>query len=67
MKRTVSVISRDPPGKDSNARFLTVPLKPLSVQISGRYRRFSDWKSVYFCEFLIFLIIVRSAQVTFAM
>ena len=37
------VISSDPQCKDGNAR---------SDQKCGRYRRFSDSKSVYFCEFL---------------
>ena len=31
-KGTVSVISSDPPWKDGNARFTTVPLKPKSDQ-----------------------------------
>ena len=33
IKGTVSVISSDPPCKDGNARFTTVPLKALSDQI----------------------------------
>ena len=32
IKGTVSVMSSDPPSKDSNARFTKVPLKPLSDQ-----------------------------------
>ena len=32
LKGTVSVISSEPPYKDANARFTTVPLKPLSDQ-----------------------------------
>ena len=36
---TVSGISKDPPCKDGSARFTTVPLKPLSLQYSGRYCR----------------------------
>ena len=32
IKGTVSVMSSDPPSKDSNARFTSVPLKPLSDQ-----------------------------------
>ena len=30
--------------KDGNTRFTTVPLKPLSDQICGRYCRFSSFK-----------------------
>ena len=33
LKGTVSVISSDPPCKDSNARFTTVPFKPLTVHV----------------------------------
>ena len=33
LKGTVSVISSDPPCKDDNARFSTVPLKALSDQV----------------------------------
>ena len=33
LKRTVSVTSSDPPCKDDNARFTTVPLKALSDQM----------------------------------
>ena len=32
VKGTVNVISSDPPWKDDNPRFTTVPLKPLSDQ-----------------------------------
>ena len=32
IKGTVSVISSDPPCKDNNVRFTTVPLKTLSDQ-----------------------------------
>ena len=32
-ERDESVISRDSPGKDSNAQFTTVPLKVLSDQV----------------------------------
>ena len=32
IKGTVSVIRRDPPDKYGNARFTTVPLKPLTGQ-----------------------------------
>ena len=32
LKGAVSVISSDPPSKDNNARFTTVPLKALSDQ-----------------------------------
>ena len=41
------VIKRnDPPCKDGNARFTTVPLKPFSDQYSEGYFRFSRVKSV---------------------
>jgi len=33
LRGTVSVISSDPPCKDSNSRFTTVPLKALSDQV----------------------------------
>jgi len=33
LKETVSVISIDPPGKDDNTRFTTVPLTALSEQV----------------------------------
>ena len=33
VKGTASVILSDPPGKDANARFTTVPLKTLSDQV----------------------------------
>ena len=36
-KGIVSVISSDPPCKDDNARFTTVPLKAVSDQILIRY------------------------------
>ena len=45
-KGTVSVISNDPPCKDGNTQFTTVPLKPLSDKKCGRYFRFSKFKSV---------------------
>ena len=32
LKGTLSIISSDPPCKDANAQFTTVPLKPLSDQ-----------------------------------
>ena len=38
IKGTVNVISSDPPSKDENAQFSTVPLKALSDQISIRYQ-----------------------------
>ena len=44
--KEVSVISRNPPCKNGNARFTTVPLKPLH-QLCGRYFHFSRFKSVY--------------------
>ena len=43
LKGTVSVILSDPPCKEGNARFTTIPLKPN--QICGRYRRFPGSKS----------------------
>ena len=36
-KGTVSVILGDPPRKDGNARFTTIPLKPLPDHKCGRY------------------------------
>ena len=41
VKRTVGVISSDPPCKDGNARFTTVPLKALSDQMGIRTSCFS--------------------------
>ena len=38
------MISSDTLCKDGNARFTTIPLKPLSDQICGRYCRFSSFK-----------------------
>ena len=55
-KGTVSVISSDPPWKDGNARFTTVPLKPKSDQKCGRYRCFFCLKSVYFCKFFYYFM-----------
>jgi len=46
IKGTVSVISSDPPCKDGNARYTTVPLKALSDDKCGRYCHFSRFKSV---------------------
>ena len=43
VEETVSVILSDPPCKEGNARFTTIPLKPN--QICGRYRRFPGSKS----------------------
>ena len=37
----------------------------LETQKCGRYNRFSDWKCVYFCDFLHCFLIVRNAQITF--
>ena len=37
-------ISRDIPRKDGNVTFTTVPSRPLSDQLSGRYCRFSMFK-----------------------
>ena len=60
-KRTVSVNSSNPPSKDGNARFTTVPLKPLSDQHCQGYSRFSRLNSdnfyMFFCR--------SNAQVTF--
>ena len=39
-KRTVCVNSSNPPCKDGNARFTTVPLKLYSDYRCGRYSRF---------------------------
>jgi len=36
----VSVISSNTPYKYNNARFITVPLKPINEQLCGRYCRF---------------------------
>ena len=44
LTRTVSVISSDPPCKDSNVQFTTAPLKPLSDKKCGRYCRLNDLK-----------------------
>ena len=52
-KRTVSVISSDPPCKNGNLLFTTIPLEPVSDNKCGRYRRFPDSKSDYFCELLL--------------
>ena len=40
IKGTVNVISSDPPSKDENAQFSTVPLKALSDQVSIRLEHF---------------------------
>ena len=53
-KGTVSVISRDPSRTNDNARFTTVPLKPLSDRKCGRYSRFSRFKVLSFDYFFIF-------------
>ena len=46
---TVSINLIDPPCKDGNARFTTIPLKPVSDKKKyKRYRRFSDSKSPLF-------------------
>ena len=39
-KGHVSVISSNTPYKYNNARFKTVPLKPINDQLCGRYCRF---------------------------
>jgi len=62
IKGTVSVISSEPSCKDSNAQFTTVPLKPLSDQKCGRYRRFIYLKSVNFCKFFHCFLKTRNAQ-----
>ena len=49
LKGTVCLISSEPPCKDRNTRIKMVSLKPLSD-------RFSDSTSVYFCEFLNWLL-----------
>ena len=46
MKGTVRVISSNPPMKNDNARFTTVPLKSLSDKLFGSYFCFSRFKSV---------------------
>ena len=37
MKGTVSVITSDPPCKDGNVRFTTVPLKALFIIFENEY------------------------------
>ena len=37
MKGTVSVITSDPPCKDGNVRFITVPLKALFIIFENEY------------------------------
>ena len=59
-KGIVIVFSIDPPCKDGNLRFTMVPLKPLR-QKCGRYRRFSDSKNDYFCEFLYWFLLTINA------
>ena len=44
------MISIDPPCKNGNLLFTTVPLEPVSDNKCGRYSRFPDSESVYFCE-----------------
>ena len=44
-----------PPCKDSNARFITVPLNPYLTR-SVKNRRFSDLKNVYIFEFFHCLV-----------
>ena len=46
LKGTVSVISSDPPCKDGNALFTTVPLKHLADQFCGRFCQFSISRNV---------------------
>ena len=41
-------------------------LETLSDQICGRYHRFSDLKSVYFCDFFHCFLKERNVRVTFA-
>ena len=60
VKRIVIVISIDPPCKDGNTRFSTVPLKPFR-QKCGRYSRFSDSKNDYFREFLYWFLLTINA------
>ena len=51
-KETVSVISSDPSCKDGNARFTTIPLKPLSDQVFVRYQCFGFFKLfIFICGF----------------
>ena len=52
VKGTVSVILSDPPCKDANARFTTVPLKALSDQVWIRYS----------CFFLFFLHLIFTSS-----
>ena len=47
-----SVISCDPPCKNGNSRFTTVPLKPKPSKTLEEIVVFSDSKSAHFCEFL---------------
>ena len=51
---TVNLISSDPPCKDGNARFTTVPFKDLSDQAWIRNAYFFYWN--YFCLFVSFLL-----------
>ena len=64
LKETVSVISINPQCKDGNAR--RNPLNLNLIKKCGRYHRFSDSKSVYFCKFLHCFLLGRNAQVSFA-
>ena len=59
IKGTVSVISSNPPCKDGNARFTTVPLKALCDQVWVRYHRskhLTSRKTTISSTFLIILI-----------
>ena len=62
-KLNVSVISSELSCKDGNARFRTVPLKPLSDQKCERYCRFSRFKGFHCDDYHAFFC--SNAQVTF--
>ena len=52
LKRTVSVILIDPPCKEDNVRFTTVPLKTLSGQLLIEYPCFCESKLfIFVCIF----------------
>ena len=63
VKGTVCVILSEPPWKDGNAWSTTIH---WNFNLIKRYRRFSNSKCIYFCEFLHCFFFTRNAHITFA-
>ena len=59
IKRSISVISSDPPCKDNNVRFTTIPLKPnLIIKNVDAIPSFSGFKK-YLIQIISPLILIR--------